>query len=159
MIVAGTGHRPKYLPCKYNEKHPWLLDLKTNTAEKLIELGATDVISGAALGFDTWLAQVALELNLRLHMYIPFKEQGKNWPRASKAEYNRLLSLAYDYRYISDDYSDEAFLKRDRAMVNDADIILALWDPEVKQGGTFYTVNYAKQKGKPVWNLWTQSIV
>lgn len=159
MIVAGTGHRPKFLPCKYKEKHPWLLNLKDRTAAKLVELGATEIISGAAIGWDTWLAQVALELNLKLHMYIPFVGQEKKWPTASRKEYERLVERAFAVHYISADYSTEAFLKRDREMVNDAHLILALWNPEVTEGGTYYTVNYAKQKGKPVWNMWNHQNV
>jgi uncharacterized phage-like protein YoqJ len=154
MIVAGTGHRPKFLPCKYNEKHPWLLDLKKRVAEKLIEIGATDVISGAAIGYDTWLAQVAIELNLKLHCYIPFVGQEERWPKQSRKEYQRLVDNAYAVHYISTDYSDEAFLKRDREMVNDAHLVLALWNPKITQGGTYYTVKYAEQKGKKVINLW-----
>ena len=28
LVIAATGHRPKYCPCKYKENHPWLDDLK-----------------------------------------------------------------------------------------------------------------------------------
>lgn len=66
MILAGTGHRPKYLPCRYNENHPWLISLKNKIREKLDELRPSAVISGVAIGFDTWLAQSALDLKIPL---------------------------------------------------------------------------------------------
>jgi len=28
MIICGTGHRPKFCPCKYKDVHPWLDKLK-----------------------------------------------------------------------------------------------------------------------------------
>lgn len=156
MIVAGTGHRPKFLPCKYNEKHPWLLDLKKRTHAELERLGAEWVISGMAIGFDTWLAQVALEMGLKVNAYVPFRGQHLQWPSSSRREYERILEAASSILYLREEYTSDAFHVRDRAMVDDADKILALWDPQIQQGGTFYTVNYAKGKGKEVINLWNE---
>lgn len=154
MILAGTGHRPKYLPCKYKENHPWLDSLKVRIREKLIELEPEAVISGVAIGFDTWLAQVALELKIPLWCYIPFPEQGTKWPSESRKIYKELLDKCERSVILSPSYSTDCFFVRDRAMVDKADKIIALWNPELLSGGTYYTVEYTKKQNKEVINLY-----
>lgn len=154
MIIAGTGHRPQFCPCGFTDPHPWIDNIKGEMAFKLGMLDATMVISGAALGFDTWLAELALHLEIPLHMYVPFKTQGSNWPAAARKRYDSILERATVIRYVSEDYSKVAFLKRDRAMVDAADHIFSLLNPLADSGGTYYTVEYAKEKNKPVTNFW-----
>lgn len=158
MIIAGTGHRPKFCPCKYNEKHPWLLQLREEISYKLNwqnhEGGIDAVVSGTAIGYDTWLAQEALKLKIPVWSYIPFKEQGSTWPSSSKKEYERILSLSEKVIYISEEYSNTAFFKRDRAMVDVSDLVYSLLNPESTSGGTYYTVQYAKSKNKSITNFW-----
>jgi uncharacterized phage-like protein YoqJ len=154
MIVAGTGHRPTFCPCKYNEKHPWLLELREKLNKELLDSSFHTIIFGTAIGFDTWIAQEALKVGLNIHAYVPFKGQGSKWPTSSRKIYEELLEKSSKVLYISEDYSNEAFLKRDRAMVDDADHIFSLLSPESTSGGTYYTVQYAKSKNKPITNFW-----
>lgn len=156
MIICGTGHRPKYLPCKYNEKHPWLINLNLRIEDKLNELKPQAVISGVAIGFDTWLAQAALRLKIPLWCYIPFPEQGIKWPSESRKIYQELLDKSEKRVILSSKYSTECFFVRDRKMVDDADIVVALWNPEMLSGGTYYTVQYANEHSKEVINLWNK---
>lgn len=155
MIVCGTGHRPRFCPCKYKENHPWLLELREKISLQLsTENNIKAIISGMAIGWDTWLAQEALKLKIPVWAYVPFKSQGSQWPTSSKKEYERILSLSEKVLYISEEYSNEAFLKRDRAMVDNSDHVYSLLNPESTSGGTFYTVQYAKGKNKPITNFW-----
>jgi uncharacterized phage-like protein YoqJ len=154
MIIAGTGHRPKYCPCKYNENHPWLLNLRKSLYEELKNSSFNTIIVGMAIGFDTWLAQEALKLGMNVHAYIPFKGQGCAWLPSSKIEYERILSLCKEVKYISEEYSNDAFFKRDKAMINDCDHVYSLLNPEITSGGTFYTVQYAKKNNKTITNFW-----
>jgi uncharacterized phage-like protein YoqJ len=154
MIIAGTGHRPKFCPCQYDHGHPWLRTLKLNLARSLRGLDVKNVISGMAIGFDTWLAQAALDLEIPVHAYVPFKGQEEAWPKESRREYERIIKLSDVVLYLSDSYSNEAFLKRDRAMVDDCDQLFSLLNPEANSGGTFYTVKYAEKNNKPVTNFW-----
>lgn len=154
MIVAGTGHRPKYCPCKYNENHPWLKNLRESLYEELKNSSFHTIISGMAIGWDTWLAQEALKLGMNVHAYIPFRGQGSAWPTSSKKEYERILSLCEKVKYISEEYSNDAFFKRDEAMINDCYYVYSLLNPAVTSGGTFYTVQYAKNNGKLITNFW-----
>ena len=150
-VVAGTGHRPKYLPCGYETKHPFIDEVKKEIREVIT--GADIVISGLALGFDTWLAQVAVEIGIPLWVYVPFKDQGHNWKPEARKEYFRLRELATRTVFTQDHYSKGCFHKRDRAMVDDAKRIVALWNPDIKKGGTYYTVRYAEKNMKPISNI------
>jgi len=65
-----------------------------------------------------------------------------------------MLSLAKSVIYIQESYSKSAFLVRDTRMVDDADSILALWNPAHKSGGTYHTICYAQSHDKPILNFW-----
>lgn len=154
MKIAGTGHRPKFCPCLYDEDHEWLLDLRGRTSSFLKEQSPEFVITGMAIGWDTWLAQEALKLDIPIKAYVPFRGQGNAWPPAAKKEYQRLLDLSLEVKYISENYHSGAFHQRDRAMVDDCDLVVALLNPKADKGGTYYTVQYAKGKEKEVINFW-----
>lgn len=154
MIIAGTGHRPSYCPCKYKDVHPWLNKLKEDVGQAFVDNGVTTVISGMAIGWDTWIAQVALDMGIPVHAYVPFKGQGSKWPTSSRREYERIIEASAEVLYISESYSNEAFLKRDRAMVDAADEVYALLNPLTTSGGTFYTVKYTEGVGKPIKHFW-----
>lgn len=154
MIIAGTGHRPQYCPCKFDESHPWLEDLKMRVSEWLDRHQPTAVISGMAIGWDTWLAQVAQAKGIPVWAYVPFKNQGSKWPPPARLAYNEILRKSEIVTYLSDEYYPDVFLARDRAMVEDADYIYSLLNPEAKSGGTYYTVQYAKKQNKTGKNFW-----
>jgi hypothetical protein len=45
--------------------------------------------------------------------------------------------------------------RRNEAMVNNSNLVLSLWNPEKKQGGTFNCIQYAIKKDKPILNFWS----
>lgn len=159
MIISGTGHRPKSCPCKYDKNHPWLLKLKEKvkcnlqTLDTVADTGIM-VKTGGAIGWDTWLAQVTLELELPLGLILPNKDQDKVWPQASRDEYRRILDLATTVEYVAEKFSYASLRKRNKKLVADADIIFALWNPKLKEGGTFSTVIEAQEKDKLLINFW-----
>lgn len=157
MIIAGTGHRPKYCPCKYDDKHPWLIDLKSRLWDYLElwqNVEPLIVRSGMAIGWDTWLAQVAIDLDIEVHCYIPFEGQETKWPYDSRKEYDRIKSKASKLNYTGEKYYPKVFLDRDVEMITGTEKVLSLLNPEVKSGGTFYTVNEAKKRNIEVINFW-----
>ena len=154
MIIAGTGHTPSYCPCLYDAKHPWLIERKNDLRECLVAYGPSLVITGMAIGWDTWLAQEALFLDIPIACYIPFPGQQNKWPEESRKEYDHILSRAKIIKNISESYSNNAFFKRDEAMVDDCTLVFALWNQEIQSGGTYHTVQYALSKGKPITNFW-----
>lgn len=158
IIIAGTGHRPVYCPCKYDENHPWLKDLKRRLYADL-DVGWNSqqierIVCGGAIGFDTWLAEVALDVGIPIHVYVPFKGQESKWPPKAQDKYHDILSKAEKVVYVSESYSNKAFFDRDKAMVDNCDLIFALLDPQNMDSGTGHTVSYAKTKGVEIENYW-----
>lgn len=154
MIVAGTGHRPKYLPCKYDENHKWLRGLKTNL-EFWLEFNRPElVISGGAIGWDMWLAETAIAKGIDVELYLPFKGTGSTWPKSSKRRLERILDTS-KATYYSESYHDDCFKLRDVAMVDNCDILLACWSG-VKYGGTYQTIKYAEKVNREIINFFTK---
>jgi len=159
MIIAATGHRPKFCPCQYDESHNWLTILKENLYHSLSDEPDIEYcISGMAIGFDIWFAEEVLGLKKSLHCYVPFKNQQKKWPKKTQLRYDVILGKADKIIYCSENYSNEAFFKRDCAMVDVADKIYSLLNPDIQSGGTHYTVSYALKNNKLVRNFWHEQV-
>ena len=109
---AFTGHRPKSFPWKYNEADRECVLLKEVLAAQisaLAEQGATDFLSGMALGVDLWCAQIVLGLQekyptIKLHCILPCKEQADKWTASSRDLYRSILERAYSIVYVSRTY-------------------------------------------------------
>ena len=99
LIIAGTGHRPQDLSFKFNEKHAECLKIKQKIRDYLLShKNEIDyIISGMALGYDQWLAEIAMELNIKVHAYIPFTGQETTWPKQSQQRYKNLRVLLSPY--------------------------------------------------------------
>jgi uncharacterized phage-like protein YoqJ len=154
MIIAGTGHRPKYCPCKYKEDHPWLIELKSRLNQQLRSYDFDSVISGMALGWDLWLAEEAMKVGIPVCAYVPFEGQGEAWPTKSRERYKKVLDKCETVLYLSTDYHERVFLDRDDKMIEDCDTVFALYNPVVKSGGTYYTYKKALKSKKNVINFW-----
>lgn len=149
MIYSGTGHRPPKLGGYSEDVFIRLVLL----AKENIPDDTSLIISGMALGWDTALAQAAVEKNIPFIAAIPFLGQEKRWPQKSCTLYHNLLSMAKDIVYVSDPgYSPVKMQKRNEWMVDHSDKILALFDGSY--GGTFNCISYAKRQHKQIINLW-----
>ena len=154
MIIAGTGHRPKYMPGGYDENDPWQVELKESIAFWLDWEKPSLVISGGAQGFDMFLAEQALLLNIPFDLYLPFKESSNKWPEYSQKRLENLKTRARRVVFTSWNYHPGVFRIRNYAMVDDATMMLSLLNPKFDSGGTQVTVTYAKKKNKSILNLW-----
>ena len=56
---------------------------------------------------------------------------------------------AYEVKYFAKGYSKRAYLDRDMAVVDNSDLIVAIWDGKTT-GGTQRTIEYARKVGVPV---------
>ncbi len=153
--VSFTGHRPEKLPF-FSEDDPMLIDLKERLKvqiEKLINDGADFFYSGMARGTDIWCAQIVLELKnkypyIKLSAVIPCRTQTDKWDEKSIAVYNNILGECFKTIYISENYTKSCMLKRDRALADLCDVLVAVYDGT--KGGTKYTIDYAKKLNKKV---------
>jgi len=126
--------------------------IKLKLKQEIIKLINNDVnvfICGGALGFDTIAALEVLEQkkiyeDVQLIMALPCKEQDKNWKEKEKIIYKNILKSADEIVYISDEFSKDCMLKRNRYMVDNSSFCICYL--RKKRSGTAYTVNYAKIK-------------
>jgi predicted Rossmann fold nucleotide-binding protein DprA/Smf involved in DNA uptake len=147
--VAVTGHRPKDL-WGYDACEGW--DWLRSTLRALLgELGATRALSGMALGVDQEFAQAALDVGVPVVAYVPFEGQDRIWPAASQAAYRALLSRCSELVVVSQSSTRQAFFDRNFAMVQAADVTVAVWSGK-QFGGTYHAVQQALTLRKPlVW--------
>ena len=137
-------------------------ELSDKLEKLLIELiekeGYTDFRAGGARGFDTLAALVVLKLrdkytNIKLHLFLPCKNQEKLFSKKEQEFYRLILQRADTGFFVRENYSKSAMFERNRALVNGAELCIAL--PLSANGGTQYTVGYARKQGVPVINLKT----
>ena len=151
--VSFTGHRPQKLPF-FGEDDPLCVDLKERIFKEISSLadeGASEFYSGMALGVDTWCAEAVLRLKserqgIKLIAVIPCPEQDSKWTAAQKQRRRGILEQCDKQITTSPRYTRDCMHRRDRAMVDLCDVLMAVYDG--KAGGTKYTVEYAKKKGR-----------
>lgn len=149
ITVAGTGHRPHKLG-GYSEAVSRALVGLAQAA--LREQDAEHVISGMALGWDQALAHASVLEGMPFTAAIPFHGQDSKWPEASRKRYQRLLNRASGVHVCAGSYSPRAMQERNEWMVDNCDILLALWDGSA--GGTANCLRYAESRQRVIVNLW-----
>lgn len=153
MIVSGTGHRPERLG-GYSEQ---VLEKLTHLAQKtLVDLNPDWIITGMALGWDTAIAQAAVNLGIPFSAAVPFAGQESKWPKQSQIKYADLMNLANKVVIVCEGgYAGWKMQKRNEWMVDKSDLVLALWDGS-SNGGTFNCIEYIAKQQKQVVNLWPE---
>jgi len=157
ITCCFTGHRPQFLPWRFNENDNRCVRMKLEV-KKQIEIAITKgykiFITGMALGFDMICAEIILELkkiypNIKLIGAIPCKTQSKLWKLNDKQRYESILHKLDSIRCIYDDYNgNECMLERNQFMVNNSSLVIALFNG--KNGGTQKTLKYAKQLNRNI---------
>lgn len=153
LVIAGTGHRPS----KLGGYGPSLVQDAVREGIRR-ELKARDdqtleVISGMALGFDQWLFEEALALDIPVTAAVPFIGQESTWPAESKQHYHALLQKAWRIAVVSaGGYSPAKMHIRNHWMVDNSNLLLAAWDGS--PGGTAECLKYAWAKGCLVVKVW-----
>ena len=149
-----TGHRPNGFPWLYGKDSKFQSVYEKLLYERIesyiTENNVTDFISGMALGVDMDFAAAVLKLrkkysSIHLHCAIPCRDQTKLWNRHDVARYNKILKRADFSIIMSEKYTRNCMLERNRYMVVKSDYVFAVWNGE-RHGGTWYTIEYAKKK-------------
>ena len=150
-ICMFTGHRI------INARHVSTLPQRLDTLlEQLIAHGYTEFRAGGAIGFDTVAALKVLEKKkkfgyVKLHLFLPCRDQEKGWSENSKQAYYYILQHADSIRYCSEEYTSGCMHKRNRDMVEGSDLCVAYCGSE--KGGSAYTLSFAQKKGLKTVNL------
>lgn len=151
-VCCFTGYRPLKCPWGYNENDKRCIKMKENTKniiENSILNGYEIFLCGMAIGFDMICADIVLELKhkypkIKLIGILPCKNQDKKWNKSYKEKYKLITNKLDDLYYIYDNYNDKCMIERNKFMVDNSSLCIALFDG--KSGGTKYTVQYAKSK-------------
>lgn len=162
-VVAGTGHRPE----KLGGFNPATDNKTLVVARKAIEvLQPSKVISGMALGWDTCLALAALEASIPLTAAVPLRGFDAKWLKESKETYRDILACADEIVYVDEIigyqlrgieagvYHVGKLQKRNEWMVDNCDVIAALWNRT--SGGTKNCIDYAIKKRRFYQNFWPE---
>jgi len=161
MVCAFTGHRPQNLPWgedETDERCAALKRLLADTAESLAAEGCTRFLCGMARGCDFYFAEAVLGLRdrkypgIRLVAVTPCPTQAACWPEKDRARHEALLLAADEVRTNERGYSPGCMLRRNRAMVDEADVLVTVYDGG--RGGTAATVRYAEAAGLRIVSLW-----
>jgi uncharacterized phage-like protein YoqJ len=114
---------------------------------------------GGAIGYDTLAAQILFRLRetdfpqIKVILVYPFEGFTSRWTDKQKDTYTQLLPR-YDERVcVASEASREAYLARDRHLVDGACVCIAYCTRTF--GGTAYTVRYAEEKGLQIFNVAT----
>ena len=115
--------------------------------------GIINFISGMAVGVDLDFAETVVKLKndfpITLECAIPCPNQTLNWYDKDKLRYDSILKRADNVKLVSERYTAECMLKRNRYMVDKSELIIAVFNG-IKKGGTWYTINYAKKENKVI---------
>ncbi len=157
FVIAFTGHRPDKLG-DYGEVNPKRDQLKRALRHKLLSMRAIHpdlvAISGMALGFDQWAAEVCIDLGIPFHAAVPFEGFHLRWPAASQEHFHYLLSKAAKVEYVCDgEYAPWKLQKRNEWMADRGHLIIAAWDGS--PSGTRNLIMYVRKVDpqKTVFNL------
>ena len=150
MIVAGTGHRPDKLGGYGTDVTFKLRSLALNW---LSDNEPERVITGMALGWDQALGWAAYDLGIPFTAALPFGGMEAKWPALSQQWYRDLLAKADEaIEVCPPGYAPWKMQKRNEYMVDNCDLVLALWNGT--SGGTANCIAYAGQQEKEIVNLW-----
>lgn len=147
MTCCFTGHRniPK------NQFKDIAIRTESTIRELIIDSGVQYFGIGGALGFDTLAAQILFRLretdfpHIKVILVYPFENFTSRWTDDQKEIYFRMLSKYDKCVCVSPVPSREAYLARDRYIVDKSSHCIAYCTKNT--GGTAYTSRYAISKG------------
>lgn len=161
MSVGVTGHRLDRVSRKHLERlAPVVRRLLAQLAERAPAPGRLWLNSALADGSDQHLAALALEAGWSLHAVLPFDaevcERDLDAP-AARQRFRRLLAQAARVTVLTGprDRPAQAYRQLGDAVVQGADLLMAVWDGEPARGpgGTAEVVAEALRRHVPVIHL------
>lgn len=151
ITCCFTGHR-SILTEEYNIVFKKTLKI----TECLIKQGYVFFQTGGALGFDTIAALSVLKLkkiysDVKLVLVLPCFSQTRGWNDNNIVIYEKIKQKADKVIYTSEEYTKGCMQKRNRYLVDYSSACVCYLNHN--KGGTFYTVNYARQNNLKIINI------
>lgn len=154
-----TGHREEKLPWGADESARGCIALKERISaavEAAYISGITHFICGMATGCDMYFCEAVLELRgsreeITLEAAIPYQAQSEGWPEPLRRRYDLLVSQCDYITVVSEVYTPECMMRRNRYMVDSSSLLIAAYNGS--QGGTMNTLLYAMRQGVEIIEL------
>ncbi|MCI9504756.1 MAG: DUF1273 domain-containing protein [Clostridia bacterium] len=141
---AMTGHRK--LPHEFDKNAVY------DRLEDLIKSGCDTFFCGMAEGFDLLALECLTDLKQKYRIYIeaciPYAGQESKFCAEERKKYRELLNWCDKRTVLFPAYRNGCFLIRNKYMVDCCDVLLAYCTKS--SGGSAFTVNYARDKGKEI---------
>jgi hypothetical protein len=135
----------------------WVVDALTERLQRVLAPGLHG-ITCLAKGADQLFAQVVLALNGTLDVVLPARDYARVVTQAGAGDsFHALLSQAESVRTMPFDVSDRtAYLAASEAMLDQCDLLLAVWNgqPSRNTGDTADVVAKALERQLPVEVIW-----
>ncbi len=148
MILACTGHRPNKLG-GFTIPNPIYNKICNQIKLFLEDKKPEKVLSGMALGFDFYVAAMAIKMKIPVIGVIPFKGQEVLWSDIDKKRYDFLLKNCKETIIVSEGgFSNSKMHIRNHYLVDNSDMLLVCWNGSVS--GTKSCLDYALSKNKEI---------
>lgn len=150
ITCCFTGHRETELTPRLVEKLIVVITEAYNNGYRYF-------CTGGALGFDTIAAQVLISSKLyrlpelKLILVLPYPRQSEHWSNNDINIYDNIIGKADEVIYTSPFYHNGCMFVRNRRLIDVSTLCFAYQNKN--DGGTAYTVNYAKEQGIKIINL------
>ena len=146
-----TGHRKIPL-----DQHKIVTQRLREAISASIKNGYFYFGTGGAIGFDTFAALEVLELkkeypHIKLILVLPCKTQTRGWKPEDIYRYEKIKCEADKIVYTSEAYYKGCMQKRNRHLVDNSSLCICYLLED--QGGTSYTVRYAREKTLKIINI------
>lgn len=154
-MIGCTGHQQMPLEARvYADREMRLLLASVETP--IVGL------SSLAAGADQMFARAVRGLGGRLHVFIPSDGYESTFSVAEDLRsYLQLLAEATTVATLPcPEPSEAAFLAAGKAVVDECDVLYAVWDGKPAQGlgGSGDVVKYARSQGKAVQVIWPEGV-
>lgn len=146
MIFGVTGHRDVL------QEPGELQQFARLSVARMVCAGASEIITGMALGWDLAVAEACMDLRVRFIAAVPFMRQPERWRPEDRARWERCLLAAYHVDVGSTVPGTKALHDRNRWIVDQCEELWAFHSG--KRGGTDHCVLYAQGVGRRIVMLW-----
>ena len=148
MKIGITGHQDRK-----GIQWKWVEDVLRSEIKKLPHV--SEALTSLAVGSDQLFAEIALSLAVPVTAVIPMSNYEKFFSGREREKYYALLAKARHIQLKSSKDSAQAFLDAGKYIVNESDVLFAVWDGEKADGvgGTGDIVKFALCRMKSIVHI------
>jgi uncharacterized phage-like protein YoqJ len=102
-----------------------------------------------------WAGEAVMELartrpDAELCCAVPFAGQEQSWSAELRRRYYAMLAAAAEVKVLRESFARDCYFARNRWLVDNSHMLLAVYDGGAERSGTRYTVEYARRRGREI---------